>query len=184
MKVGVIGLCSFTMDFVNRAVKAGYQVLLSSTRENRQFKDMAETLGENVKLVSKDEAAKASILIVFIPREDVGLFLTDLPDMSEKVIIYESNPIFSLECLKPNSKSSSEIIASLLPEAHVIKVLNIVNPEVFSIISQKLNGDEIFYTGLNKQAKNKAKTFFKSLNLVGVDFEELYQLPVHSCFLN
>lgn len=184
MRIGVIGLCSFTMDFVNRAVEAGHQVLLSSTRENRQFQDLAMKMGKNVKLVNKDEAAKASILILFIPREDVGLFLADLPDMNEKVIIYESNPIFSLECLRPNSKSSSEIIASLLPEAHAIKVLNIVNPEVLSMINQRQDGNEIFYTGLNKQAKNKVKIFFKSLNLAGVDFEELYQLPVHSCFMN
>ncbi|WP_343585930.1 NAD(P)-binding domain-containing protein [Flavobacterium sp.] len=184
MKIGVIGLCSFTMDFVSRAVDAGHQVLLSSTRENSQFKDIAKTSGKNVKLVSKYEAAKASILILFIPREDVGLFLTDLPDMNEKVLIHSSNPIFSLECLEPNAKSSSEIIASLLPEAHVVRVLNIVNPEVLSMINQKQNGNEIFYTGLNKQAKNKAKTFFKSLNLAGVDFEELYQLPMHSCFMN
>ncbi|WDF65335.1 NAD(P)-binding domain-containing protein [Flavobacterium sp. KACC 22763] len=184
MRIGVIGLCSFTMNFVNRAVEAGHQVLLSSTRENRQFQDLAKKMGENVKLVSRNEAAKASILILFIPREDVGLFLTDLPDMNEKIIIHESNPIFSLECLRPNAKSSSEIIASLLPESHVIRVLNIVNPEVLSMINQKQNDNEIFYTGLDKQAKDKAKAFFKSLNLAGVDFEELYQLPMHSCFMN
>lgn len=172
------------MDFVNRAVEAGHQVLLSSTRENRQFQDLAKKMGENVKLVSRNEAVKASILILFVPREDVGLFLTDLPDMNEKIIIHESNPIFSLECLRPNAKSSGEMIASLLSESHVIKVLNIVNKEVLSMINQKQDGNEIFYTGLNKEAKNKAKAFFKSLNLAGVDFEELYQLPMHSCFMN
>lgn len=184
MRIGVIGLSGFTMDFVNRAVDAGHQVLLSSTRENLQFQDLEKRMGENVKLVTRREAAKANILILFIPREDVALFLADLPEMDEKVLIYASNPIFSLECLKPIAKSSGEIIASLLPESHVIKVLNIVNPEVLSMINQKQNGNEIFYTGLNKQAKNKAKTFFKSLNLAGVDFEELYQLPMHSCFMN
>ncbi|WP_281632329.1 NAD(P)-binding domain-containing protein [Flavobacterium luteolum] len=184
MKIGVIGLCSFTMDFVNKAVDAGHQVLLSSTRENRQFQDLEKKMGKNVKLVSKYEAAKANILILFIPREDVALFLADLPEMEEKVLIYASNPIFSLECLKPNVKSSGEIIASLLPESHVIKVLNIVNPEVLTMVNQEQNGNEIFYTGLNKQAKNKVKTFFKSLNLAGIDFEELYQLPMYSCFMN
>ncbi|KAF2082312.1 NAD(P)-binding domain-containing protein [Flavobacterium sharifuzzamanii] len=184
MRIGVIGLCGFTMDFVNKAVDAGHQVLLSSTRENRQFQDLEMKLGENVKLVTRREAAEANILILFIPREDVGMFLTDLPDMDEKILIHASNPIFSLECLRPNSKASCEIIASLLPEAHMIKVLNIVNPNVLTLLNQKHKEKEVFYVGGNEQAKNKAKAFFKSLNLDGVDFEELYQLPVHSCFMN
>lgn len=160
------------MDFVNRAVKAGHQVLLSSTRENRQFKDLAQKMGENVKLVSKTEAAEANILLLFIPREDVELFLSDLPNMNEKILIHASNPIFSLECLRPNSKASCEIIASLLPQAHVIKVLNIVNPSVLSLLDQKHNGNEIFYTGKDQRAKDKVEMFFKSLNLSGVDFED------------
>ena len=65
MKIGVIGLCSFTMNFVNKAVEAGHQVLLSSTRENRQFQDLARKMGENVKLVSRYEATKASICLLY-----------------------------------------------------------------------------------------------------------------------
>jgi len=181
MKIGVIGLCSFTMNFVDRAAQAGHEVLLSNTRENRQYKDLALAMGENVKLVSRNEAVSAAILILFIPREDVALFLTDLPDMDEKILIHASNPIFSLECLKPNSKSSSEIIASLLPEAHVIKVLNIVNPSVLSLLNQRPKGNEIFYTGTDKEVKNKVKTFFKSLNLAGVDFED-FCLPPRTAY--
>ncbi|WP_294959834.1 NAD(P)-binding domain-containing protein [uncultured Flavobacterium sp.] len=184
MRIGVIGLCSFTMDFVNRSVKAGHQVLLSSTRENRQFKDLAQKMGENVKLVSRNEAVAADILLLFIPREDVELFLTDLPNMNEKILIHASNPIFSLECLRPNSKASCEIIASLLPEAHIIKVLNIVNPSVLSLLNQRHTGNEIFFAGKDKHAKDKAKTFFKSLNLAGVDFEDFSLPPIPAHLMN
>ncbi len=184
MKIGVIGLSSFTVDFVSRAIEAGHQVLLSSTRENGQYVDLTQAMGNRVKLVSRNEAAKASILILFIPREDVGLFLADLPDMNEKILIHASNPIFSLECLHPNSKSSCEIIASLLPEAHIIKILNIVNPSVLSVLNKQHIGNEIFYTGTDKHAKNKVKTFFKSLNLVGVDFEDFYLPPLASYSIN
>ncbi|WP_433830125.1 NAD(P)-binding domain-containing protein [Flavobacterium anhuiense] len=181
MKIGVIGLCSFTMDFANKAAKVGHQVLLSSTRENRQFKDLAATMGEHVKLVSKNEAVEADIVLLFIPREDVGLFMKDLPDMSDKILLQASNPIFSLECLRPNSKSSSEMIASLLPEAHVVKVLTITNPNVLSLLSQRPKGNEIFFTGTDREAKNKVKTFFKSLNLAGVDFED-FCLPPRTAY--
>ena len=181
MKIGVIGLCGFTVDFANRAATVGHQVLLSSTRENRQFKDLAATMGEHVKLVSKNEAVEADIALLFIPHEDVGLFMKDLPDMSDKILLQASNPIFSLECLRPNSKSSSEMIASLLPEAHIVKVLTIINPNVLSLLNQKPKGNEIFFTGTDREVKNKVKTFFKSLNLAGVDFED-FCLPPRTAY--
>ncbi|WP_163407237.1 NAD(P)-binding domain-containing protein [Flavobacterium ajazii] len=178
MRIGIIGICSLTIDFAYRAAKSGHQVLISHSRENSHLKDLIQKMGPKIKLVAKNEAAKAGILILFIPREDLQLFLTDLPDMTEKILIHASNPIFSLECLEPNSKvkSSSEIIASLLPEAHVIKILNIANQDMLSFLKQ--NENEIFFTGTNSQAKNKVKTFFKTLELTGVDFEELYLPPI------
>ncbi|MEL1252247.1 NAD(P)-binding domain-containing protein [Flavobacterium sp. DGU38] len=180
MRIGIIGICSLTIDFAFRAAKFGHQVLISHSRENSHLKDLIQKMGPKIKLVERNEAAKAEILILFIPREDLQLFLNDLPDMTGKILIHASNPVFSLECLGPNSKvkSSSEIIASLLPEAHVIKILNIANQDMLSFLKQKENKNEVYFTGTNSQAKNKAKAFLKTLELTGVDFEELYLPPI------
>ncbi|MEN2413627.1 NAD(P)-binding domain-containing protein [Flavobacterium mesophilum] len=176
MKIGFIGVCRTTMDLAARAAKSGHQVLISHTRSNSHMRDLVQMMDGKVKLVSRREAAKAKMLVLFIPREDIQLFLSDLPDMTEKILVHANNPIYSLECLEPslNMKSSGEIIASLLPEAHVVKIHNIVDSDIPAPTHKKHESNELFYTGSNKLAKNKVKHFLKTLNFSGIDFEEMY----------
>ncbi|MRX68805.1 hypothetical protein SAMN06265349_103350 [Flavobacterium resistens] len=176
MKIGFIGVCSTTMELAARAAKSGHQVLISHTKNNCHARDLVGMMEGKVKLVSKKEAAKAKMLVLFIPREDIQVFLSDLPDMTEKILVHANNPIYSLECLSPslNLKSSGEIIASLLPEAHIVKIHNIVDSEIAPPAIKKQTTNELFYTGANSQAKNKVKNFLKTLNFSGIDFEEMY----------
>ncbi|KAF2333724.1 NAD(P)-binding domain-containing protein [Flavobacterium daemonense] len=176
MKIGFIGVCGTTLDLAARAAKSGHQVLISHTRSNNHMRDVVGMMEGQVKLVSRREAAEAKMLVLFIPREDIQLFLSDLPDMSEKILLHANNPIYSLECLTPslNLKSSGEIIASLLPEAHIVKIHNIVDAEIPVPQKKTQAGNELFYTGSNKWAKNKVKSFLKTLNFMGIDFDEMY----------
>lgn len=176
MKIGFIGVCRSTMELAARAAKSGHQVLISHTRNNSHVRDLVQMMDGEVKLVSRHEAAKAKMVILFIPREDIQTFLSDLPDMTEKILVHANNPIYSLECLSPslNLRSSGEIIASLLPEAHMVKIHNIVDSDTPDATKKKQNKNELFYTGANRKAKNKVKSFLKTLNFSGIDFEEMY----------
>lgn len=173
MKIGIIGVCNITLDFASRAAQSGHEVLISHNRCNESLRPIIEKMGNKVKLVTKDKAVQAKMIILFVPREKLSDFLHDLPDMTEKILLHTNNPVFSVECLTPKegSASSCEIITSLLPAAHVIKVLNIMEPA--KILPERPNQNEIFFTGTNRRAKNKVKSFLKTLNFSGCDFEEL-----------
>ena len=174
MKIGVIGVCNITLDFAERAAKSGHEVLISHNRCNESLKPIVERLGKKVKLVTKDKAAKAKMIILFITREELKTFFDDLPDMTEKILLHTNHPLFNMESLEPNGeqKSSSEIIASLLPDAHVIKVFNILKPEEVLPRLKNQNGNEIFFTGTDPKAKSKVKSFLKTINFLGFDLEE------------
>lgn len=176
MKIGIIGVCNITLDFADRAAKSGHQVLISHNRCNQSLKPIIERMGNKVKLVTKEKAVKANMILLFIPRQDLKAFFDDLPDMSEKILLHTNNPLFSLEYLQSkDTKSSSEIIASLLPAAHVVKIFNILQPGIILSESQNQTGNEIFYTGTNTKAKNKVKSFLKTINFSGCDLED-YQV--------
>lgn len=177
MKIGVIGVCNITLDFAERAASSGHEVLISHNRCNKSLKPIVERMGKKVKLVSKDKAAKAKMIILFITREDLKTFFDDLPDMSEKILLHTNHPLFNMEPPASNGdqKSSTEIIASLLPDAHVIKIYNAVNPAAILPICKNPNGNELFFTGANMRAKNKLKTFLKTINFSGCDLEEYQQ---------
>lgn len=178
MRIGIIGVCNVTLDFANRAAKSGHEVLINNPRCNGSLKPIVQRMGDKVKLVTKDKALKANMLILFIPREELDTFLYDLPDMTEKILLHTNNPFFDADSLVSNleTKSSSEIIASVLPAAHVVKVFNVLQPIKHLPQNQCDNGNEIFYMGSNRQAKNKVKSFLKTLNFSGCDLEEMYKV--------
>ncbi|WP_426486138.1 NAD(P)-binding domain-containing protein [Flavobacterium sp. 2] len=177
MKIGIIGIGCITVDFANRASIAGYEVLISQIQNNRALSEVVETIGKNVKLVSIDEAVQAEIVILFVPREKIEFLMQQLPDMTEKIILHTNNKIFSLEPLKFNSgsRSSSEIIASFLPTAHVVTVYNVMQPMIIMPRRPDQNNNDIFYTAANKYIKEYVRIFLESLDFAGHDLAELYQ---------
>lgn len=178
MKIGIIGVCNITLDIAIRAAKSGHEVLINHPRCNESLRPVIQKLGNKVKLVTRDQAVTAKIIILFVPREDLKSFFDNLPDMTEKILLHTNNPFFNIESLKSDgeNKSSSEIITSLLPAAHVVKMFNVIRPEITMPTYKTQNENEIFYTGTNQQAKNKVKSFLKSINFSSCDLEELYQI--------
>lgn len=176
MKIGIVGACNMTLDIATRAAKSGHEVLISHPHCIESLRPIVEKMGDKVKLVNKDKAVKAKIIVLFIPREEIDGFIKDLPDMSEKILLHTNNPFFNTESLLSpiaEVKSSSDIITSLLPGAHVIRIFNVLEPGVILSKCQTQNGNEIFYMGRNQQAKNKVKSFLKTLNLSACDLDEL-----------
>jgi len=173
MTIGIIGACNVTLDFASRAIKSGHTILISHTRNNDTLKVAVQKMGCKAKLVSKEKAAKAKIIILFIPHADVEVFIADLPDMTGKILLHTNNPIFSTECLKSGLKTrlSSEIIAHFLPTAYSVKILTILEPVL--ILPKKINPNEIFYVTTNQKVKQKVETFFKKLDFSAYDFEEV-----------
>lgn len=176
MTIGIIGVCNVTLDFATRAVESGHKILISHIRNNNILDATVQKMGCKAKLVSKDKAVKAKIIILFIPREDIEIFISDLPDMTGKILIHTNNPVFSMECLRFNlrTKLSSEIISRFLPTAHAVKIITILEPNL--ILPKKINANEIFYITTNQKIKKKVETFLKTLNFSAYDFEEVCRL--------
>lgn len=176
MRIGIIGVCNMTLNIAERAAKSGHEVLISHNRCLESFRPIVEKMEGKIKLVTKDKAAAAKMIVLFIPREELKGFFDGLPDMSEKILLHTNNPFFSIESLSypvTEVKSSSEIITSLLPSAHVIKIFHVLEPGIVLSKCKSQNGNEIFYMGTNQQAKNKVKSFLKTINLSGCDLDDL-----------
>ena len=170
MKVGIIGVCSITLDYADRAARSGHEVLVSHIRNNNCLKEVVQRIGSNAKLVSVSEAAKSEIIILFIPREDINALMHDLPDMTGKIVLHTNNQILNLDATvqKTGIKSSSETIASLLPTAHVVKIFNVLEPH-----KQNQNKYEIFDTAADQEIKDRVIGFLESLNFIRPDVAEL-----------
>lgn len=169
MEIGIIGIGSITIDIAHRAVQAGHSVLITHpSGNNNTLRDLAQKMGENVKLVTVKQAAIAKIVILFVKRAELQHVIRELPDMTKKIILHTNNPFFhkihfsSLE----NPKSSYEMLSSLLPRAHIVKIFNPLYNE------NNQDKIEVFITGNNQMAKKCAKLFLETLNLSPVDISQ------------
>ncbi|KQO32160.1 hypothetical protein ASF10_21545 [Flavobacterium sp. Leaf82] len=170
MKIGIIGVGNITLELANRSAQSGHEVLISNPRGISTIKDLVQNMGTNVKLVQTCEAATAEIIILFVPRENLEVSLNGLPDMTGKIILHTNNPIFNVNTISctASDQSSCSVLASLLPNSHVVKVFNPLEPMVMNH-----NRTKIFFTGENQKAKNNVKAFLYTLNLSGIDLSEL-----------
>ena len=177
MKVGIIGMSNITLDFANRATMSGYEVLISHIRDNNVLNEAVKRTSSYLKLVDMAEVAKAEIIILSVSREDIETLIQSLPDMTEKIILHTNNVIFNLEPTESKLPEicSTDMIASLLPTAHVVKVFSTVEPMIILPYHEKQNSNEIFYIASNEYIKIYVRIFLESLDFTGQDLTELNQ---------
>jgi predicted dinucleotide-binding enzyme len=123
MKIGIIGASDIGQAFANQAVKAGYEVIASNSRSPESLTGVAHQLGPRANAGVRQEAAQADVVVLAVPWPQLDAALSG---WSGRILIDATNPVvqpgFRLADL--NGRTSSEIVASLVPGARVVKVAN------------------------------------------------------------
>lgn len=172
MKIGVIGIGNITLELANRSARSGHEVLISNPRGTNILKELTCNMGSNVKLVSINEAATAELIILFLNREDLETILKKLPDMKGKVILHTNNPIFNLDMNFAQALSSSEVLASLLPDSHIVRLFNPLH-SLKTSNNQNVDKTKIFFTAENYRIKKNVEIYLETLNFSGIELVEL-----------
>lgn len=182
MKVGIIGIGSTTLDFGTRAAKAGYEVLINSPRGQGPCYEMVKNIGKNAKLSCIENTAKAEIIILFLPWEDLQKTIELFPDMTEKIILHTNNYLFTPECslTDDSRKTATQTIASLLPTAYVVKVFSAINSA--NTTNRTDENKRILFSAENKQVKNSVKTFLDKLEFCSTELNDVYRYDNFNSF--
>jgi 8-hydroxy-5-deazaflavin:NADPH oxidoreductase len=139
----------------------------SRTAANAKAIAWAEGSGKNASAGTFKDAAEFGDIIFNCTRGDCALEVFEqagIDQFNGKVIVDVSNPLDFSRGMPPalipqytNNHSLGEEIQKLLPAAHVVKTLNIVNCEVM-VNAQKSGGEPtMFVSGNNLEAKEKVK---------------------------
>lgn len=126
MNIGIIGAGGIGQALAAHVAKADYEVIVSNSRGPESLAGLVRELGPRARADTREKAAQADVVMLSVPWEQVRAALSDLPAWDGRILIDATNPVvqpgFRLADL--NGSSSSEIVASLAPGAHVVKVAN------------------------------------------------------------
>lgn len=134
MPIGIIGAGAIGQALAYRFVAAGEQVVISNSRGPQSLRDLAASIGPALTPATVAESAKEEIVVLAVPwrRLSEAVAAADVLDWQERIVIDTTNPLgppdFKVADL--DGRTSSEVVAELVPGARLVKAFNTLTPAV------------------------------------------------------
>lgn len=170
----------------------GIEVLIANSRGPESLRYFAGPLHAFIRPVQISEAGQADIVILTVPWRSVSTVLASIPTWDDRVLIDATNAVDFLapdspEALDPenplgalglkaidlNGRSSSDIVAELVPTARVVKTFNHIEPELVTTPQRPAGQAVVFLAGDDAAAKAQVSDLLGLIGLLSVDVGEL-----------
>lgn len=160
MMVGIIGSGKVGQAIAMQLSRGGHEIVISNSRGPETLFEVVRNLGPSVKAGTIHQSAKQRIVVLAVPWIHLPEALKGLPDWGGRIVIDASNqfltgpPEFKIADL--GDKTSSEIVAGLLPGARVVKAFNTIPAELMEADPREGNGRRVlFLSGDDVPAKKE-----------------------------
>jgi len=172
MKIGVIGAGGIGQAFASQVAKAGYEVIVSNSRGPESLAEVVSQLGLRAKAGTRQDAARADVVVLAVNWPQVPEALSGLPAWSGRILIDATNPVvqpgFRLADL--DGSTSSEIVASLAPGARVVKVGNTLVRAMLAADPKQAGGRRVlFMSGDDAAAKADVSAILEKAGFALID---------------
>lgn len=178
MKIGIIGAGGIGQAFASQVLKAGYEVIVSNSRGPESLAEVVRVLGPHSRAGTRQEAAQADVVQLAVRWENVPEALAGLPPWDGRILIDSTNAATAiatgLRAADLNGKASSEIVASLAPGAHVVKVGNTLVRAMLAADPRVAGGHRVlFMSGNNSAAKITVGEILEKSGFATIDLGDL-----------
>jgi hypothetical protein len=168
--VGIIGAGRLGQAMARTALRAGRSVVIANSRGPESLTSVVSTLGKGVSAGTVDQAAAARIVIIAVPWDRVPDALQGL-QWNDQIVIDATND-WSADDL--NGRTSSELVADLVPGAPVVKAGNTLGADVLGSDPQEAGGRRvIFVSGDDTDAKSAVASLFEDAGFAAIDLGNL-----------
>ena len=168
--VGILGAGRLGQAMARTALRAGRSVVIANSRGPESLTSVVSTLGKGVSAGTVDQAAAARIVIIAVPWERVPAALRGL-EWNDQIVIDATND-WSADDL--NGRTSSELVAGLVPGAPVVKAGNTLGADVLGSDPQEAGGRRvIFVSGDDADAKADVVALFQDAGFAAIDLGDL-----------
>ena len=174
---GIIGAGNIGQTVARHLIKAGHPVILANNSGADSLKEIVQSLGANATAGTVPQAAQADIVLLSLPWSQITT-LTEVTDWTGQIVIDATNhfityaPEFKVQDL--GNKASSEVVASLLPGARIVKAFNTIFYKTLGEDPRVFGGNRVlFVSGNDLPAKNEVMSVIGSLGFAPIDLGSL-----------
>jgi 8-hydroxy-5-deazaflavin:NADPH oxidoreductase len=168
--VGIIGAGRLGQAMARTALRAGRSVVIANSRGPESLASVVSALGDGVSAGSVDEAASAGIVVVAVPWDRVPEAVQGLK-WNGQVVIDATNDWADDDL---QGRTSSELVADLVPGARVVKAANTLGADVLGSDPHEAGGQRvIFISGDDADAKADGVALFQDAGFAAIDLGDL-----------
>ncbi|WP_280114133.1 NADPH-dependent F420 reductase [Bosea sp. LC85] len=176
MTIGIIGAGNIGIAFAQALTKAGIAATIANSRGPDSLQELVGKLGPTIEAGTREAAASADIVLVAVNWSKLPSALAGLPAWNGRIVIDANNPI-EAPLFKPaelDGRTSSEIVADLVPGARLVKAFNHLQSHLVSGNPRSEGGRRVlFYSGDDTGAKAEVAGLIERLGFFGLDLGPL-----------
>jgi predicted dinucleotide-binding enzyme len=172
MRFGTIGAGTIGQAVGRHVLNAGHDVILSNSRGPDSLTAIAAELGPRASAGTVAQAAAADMVLLAPPWDKVADSVAGLPDWDGRIVIDATNQfsIATREVADLGDQTGSELVASLVPGARVIKAFNTLYARYIAPDPRHDAGRQVlFYAGDDPDAKTQFRDLFDAIGFAPVD---------------
>jgi predicted dinucleotide-binding enzyme len=170
MDVGIIGAGRLGQAMARTALRADRRIVMANSRGPDSLASLVPALGEGASAGTVDDAASADIVVIAVPWPRVPEAVQGL--QWDGGIVIDATYDFDPSDL--NGRTSSEVLADLVPGARVVKAANTFGAAVLGSDPHEGGGRRvIFLSGDDADAKSEVTALFEDAGFAAIDLGAL-----------
>jgi predicted dinucleotide-binding enzyme len=168
--VGIVGAGRLGQAMAWTALRAGRQVMLANSRGPDTLDSVIASLPDGASAGTVEQAAGARVVVLAVPWPRLRDTVQGLT-WNGQIVLDATNDFDGSDL---NGRTSSEVVAELLPGARVVKVANTLGAPVLAADPHESGGQRvIFLSGEDADAKSEVVQLFEDAGFFVVDLGEL-----------
>jgi predicted dinucleotide-binding enzyme len=168
--VGIIGAGRLGQAMARTVLRAGRRVVIANSRGPESLSSVASALGEGVSAGTVAQASGADIVVIAVPWSRVPEAVRGL-EWKSQVVVDATNDFDPSDL---DGRTSSELVADLVPGARVVKAANTLAAAVLGSDPHEAGGKRvIFLSGDDPDAKSKVIELFRDGGFSAIDLGDL-----------
>ena len=167
--VGIIGAGNIGQALARIAQRAGRKVVIANSRGPESLAPVVAALGSGVSAGTVRDTAAAGIVAIAVPWTNVPAAVTGLQWDGQTVI--DATNAWNVDL---GGRTSSEIVAELVPGARLVKAANTLGANVLGADPHEAGGRRvIFLSGDDAEAKAAVDGLFDAAGFFVIDLGDL-----------